>query len=181
MGETEAKIERNIDLLINEFKSYPEKFLTEEDVRSFLYSLLLQEFGHIETCEDSTKSVPVHCEVRWYGHGRLKLRSDIVIIDVSTLRTRKDQCFKLPTKGYGFNKPKSIIEIKLRRKSKISDKKFIASIFRDRRKLIKIRREIDAEFSSYIIVFDKRRDLRFKTQNMEGTHNEYYVFPYELA
>jgi len=177
MGETEEKIERKIEICLEEFKRYPERFLTEEDVRSYLYCLLVQEFGQIETCADQTKSISLHCEVRWYGRGRLKLRSDIVIIDVSTLRTTGSAYFKLPTKGYAFYKPKAIIELKLRRRGRQSDAKFSESIFKDRQKLLDVRSEIDAEFSSYLIVFDKKKDLFFQTHSTDN-HKEYYVFPY---
>jgi hypothetical protein len=179
MGETEEKIERNIQFLIREFKLFPEKFLTEEDARSFLYSLLLRDFGDIRTCEDSTKSIPIHCEVRWYGNsGKLKYRSDIVIIDTSTLRTDYRSFNKYPSKGYGFNKPVAIIEIKLRRRIRESDKSFKAKIINDRKKLNKIREEIGHEFSTYIIAFDKKRNLRLET-NSTNNHKEYYVYPYE--
>lgn len=178
MGATEDKIERNIDLLIKEFKKFPEKFLTEEDVRSYLYSLLLNDFGNIQSCEDSTKSIPIHCEVRWYGKGSLRFRSDIVIIDVSTMRTDYSNFAKPPSKGYGFNKPEAIIEIKLRRRLNESDNKFIEKIENDRKKLKKIRKEIYWDFSSYIIIFDKRRNLSFETQNTNA-HKEFYIYPYE--
>lgn len=177
MGEIEEKIERKIKICLQEFKRYPEKFLTEEDVRSYLYSLLVQEFGQIETCSDLTESTPLHCEVRWYGRGRLKLRSDIVIIDVSTLRTKGSSYFKLPTKGYCFYRPKAIIEIKLRRRGRQSDAKFSESICKDRQKLINVRSEIDAKFSSYMIIFDKKKNLFFQAQNTSN-HKEYYIFPY---
>ncbi|NVM53146.1 MAG: hypothetical protein HWN66_05545 [Candidatus Helarchaeota archaeon] len=179
MGKIEEKVERNIQILINEFKRFPEKFLTEEDIRSFLYSLLLRDFGDIRKCEDSTISIPMHCEVRWYGNsGKLKYRSDIVIIDTSTLRTDYRSFSKYPSKGYGFNKPKAIIEIKLRRQIKESDKSFKEKIINDRIKLNAIRDEIGKEFSTYIIAFDKRKNLRFKTNNT-NEHKEYYVYPYQ--
>lgn len=178
MGETEEKIERNIGLLIKEFKRYPEKFLTEEDVRSYLYSLLLKDFGNIQSCKDSTMSIPLHCEVRWYGKGSLRLRSDIVIIDVSTMRTEYSSFSKPPSKGYGFNKPDAIIEIKLRRRLKESDNKFIDKIENDRKKLKNIRGEIYWDFSSYIVIFDKKKDLRLETHNT-NIHKEFYVYPYE--
>ena len=38
------KVEHRINQLIREFQKYPEKFLTEEDVRSYLYHILLRDF-----------------------------------------------------------------------------------------------------------------------------------------
>ncbi len=177
MRQIRDKVERNICHLIEEFRRYPEKFLTEEDARSYLYSLLFNDFGQIETCEDATISIPLHCEVRWYGKGKLKLRSDIVLIDVSTLRTTETPFFRLPSKGYGFNKPRAIIEIKLRRRGRTSDNKFLRSISDDRQKLLDIRSQIEAEFVSYLIVLDKKKDLELPRQSTFN-HKEYYVFPY---
>jgi len=178
MGEIEKKIEQKIQILIDEFKRFPEKFLTEDDVRTYLYSLLLQDFGDIQSCLDSNKSIPIHCEVRWYGEsGKLKLRSDIVIIDLSTLKTDYKSFSKCPTKGYGFNKPEAIIEVKLRRRVNESDRNFLERIDKDRRKLKKIREEIGYEFLTYIIIFDKKKNLMLPTENTLN-HKEYYVYPY---
>jgi len=167
--------EQRINQLIDEFKKYPEKFLTEEDVRSYLYHLLTHDFNKLEKCEDGSKSIPLHCEIRWYGgSGKLRLRSDIVILDVSTLRTK----YNLRSKGYGFNKPHIIIETKLRRKGKESDNKFKEKIIKDRDRLRKLKKELNSTFCSYILIFDKKNKLNFETQNYTDNHKEYYVYPY---
>jgi hypothetical protein len=178
MSEINVIIEEKINKLIEEFNEYPEKFLTEEDVRSYLYHILLENFNIIHDCQDETRSIPIHCEVRWYGNsGNLKLRSDIVIIDVSSLRTQEKGGLKLPSKGYGFNQANAVIEIKLRRKGYESDGKFIEKIQKDRNKLNMIRDELQTEFNSYIIIFDKRKNINFQTHNT-ANHKEYYIFPY---
>jgi hypothetical protein len=172
------KVEKRINQLIEEFKKYPEKFLTEEDLRSYLYHLLVDDFNIIQDCEDNSKSIPLHCEVRWYGNsGKLRLRSDIVILDVSTLITKNIASFKLPSKGYGFNKPLVIIEIKLRRKTGDSDNKFKRKITRDVSKLKKIKKGLNSDFNSYVLIFDKRKNLSFETDLQVG-HKEYYIYPY---
>jgi len=173
------KVEHRINQLIREFQKYPEKFLTEEDVRSYLYHTLLRDFNTIQDCQDGTKSIPVHCEVRWYGNsGNLKLRSDIVILNISSLRTQEIGGLELPSKGYGFNEPLVIIEIKLRRKGTESDNNIKGRVDNDRDKIRVIRKEINTKFLSYILIFDKRRIIDFKT-NETDSHKEYYIYPYK--
>ena len=95
---THKNIENIILNLIEDFKSYPDKYLTESDVKCALVSELMKipEFNRLYATEDGSKSIPIHSEVRWYGQsGRLKWRSDIVIIDVGTLRV-KNGIFKIP-------------------------------------------------------------------------------------
>lgn len=170
-------IEQKIEQLISEFKQFPEKFLTEEDIRCYLYSILLERFGSIQNCEDNNKSIPLHTEVRWYGNsGKLKLRSDIVVIDASSLRTT-EKYFKLPSKGYTFNKPKIILEIKLRRKNGKSDNGFKSAIQRDRNKLLDLRKEIKENFTSFLLVFDKKNNMNLALTNQQK-HKEYYTYPY---
>jgi hypothetical protein len=134
--QIKVKVEQKINTLIDEFKATPDKFLTEEDVRAYLYHLLLADFNGLEQTEDNQQSIPVHCEVRWYGRSKkLKCRSDIVIFDVSQLITKKGGHFPLPSKGYGFNNPYVIIEIKLRRINNKSDNRFKIDLIADRTKL----------------------------------------------
>jgi len=102
------------------------------------------------------------------------LRSDIVILDVSTLRTEHN----LHSKGYGFRKPCIIIETKLRRKGNESDNKFKGRVINDRDRLRKLKKELNSTFYSYILIFDKKNKLNFETQNYTGNHKEYYVYPY---
>lgn len=165
--------------LIKEFKKYPEKFLTEEDLRSYLYSLLLKEFNKIEKSIDDSESIPLHCEIRWLGKsGKLRYRSDIVLFDVSTLRTKNIDLFKVPSKGYGFNNPQIIIEIKLRRKGTVSNNKFCEKIKSDRTKLSRIRKDVPGNFYSYLVIFDKKNNLDLKAHKTKN-RREYYVYPYE--
>jgi len=173
------KVEEKINILIEEFRKYPDKFLTEEDVRAYLYHLLLEDLNIVKSTEDSSQSIPLHCEVRWYGNsGRLKLRSDIVLLDVSTLKTKNTKLFRLPSKGYSFNKPLVIVEIKLRRKNGSSDNEFKRKIKRDISKLKKIKMELNSGFNSYVLIFDKKKKLSFEA-TIENTHKEYYIYPYK--
>ena len=48
---------------------------------------LLETDNTAQSPKDSG-NIELHSEVRWYGDGNLKLRSDIVLIDVSTLKIR---------------------------------------------------------------------------------------------
>ncbi|MFA5157881.1 MAG: hypothetical protein WC451_01655 [Patescibacteria group bacterium] len=159
---TQENISIAIEKIISDFKEYPDKYLTEDDVRCFLFNELMKidEFSLPIHTSDNSKSITVHSEVRWYGNsGKLKWRSDIVIVDVSTLRVKND-IFKLPSKGFGFNRPKVIIEIKLRRINGESDNGFINQIRKDLDKVSKIKQEISGNFISCLLVLDKKRDLK---------------------
>ena len=171
--------ERNINLaisnLIADFKNYPNKYLTESDVKCILVNELMKiaEFNEVQATEDGLKSVPVHTEVRWYGRsGELKLRSDIVIIDVSTLKV-KDGIFKLPSKGFGFNQPKAIIEIKLRRINGDSRSNFIKKINKDINRFNKIRKGIAGNYFCCLIILDKKDDIE---QDIPREHNNLNIY-----
>lgn len=122
-----------IDSVVNRFLQSPNVFLTEEDVRFHLCRELLIHFNEELPTEDNDRSIELHSEVRWYGDGNLKLRSDIVLIDVSTIKVRK--YLRMPSKGYAFNIPKGIIEIKFRRPNGISNNRWREDIAGDIRKL----------------------------------------------
>jgi len=180
MNETERKIliESRISTLINEFNRYPDKFLTEEDVRAYLYHLLLDGFSKIEKTEDNSHSISLHCEIRWYGQDQnLRYRSDLVIFDVSQLKTQDDNQ-RLPSKGYGFNNPDIIIEIKLRRKGNKSDNQYKLDFEEDRRRLSEIKSQVSEtghNIYTYLIAFDKKSNINFEAQNTEYC-KEYYIY-----
>jgi hypothetical protein len=92
-------IEDSINKLIIFFKKYPDIFLTEEDARCFLYSILIEDetLKKLYKTSDDSYSIPVHTEVRWYGYddNKLKYRSDIVVIDPTDLQTKNNQFFEV--------------------------------------------------------------------------------------
>ena len=161
-------IDLEIQKLIEDFEKYPDKYLTESDVRCFLVEKLVKqpEFSRFQKTEDGSESISLHTEIRWYGKSNKNVRYDIVIIDVSSLIV-KDGAFKipeLPSKGFGFDTPLAIIEIKLRR---VNDKSaFIEKINNDIKKLTDIKEEIDAEYPSYLVVLDKKRNIEEKLRKL---------------
>jgi len=160
------KIDETIRSLIANFTKYPDKYLTESDVRCFLFNKLMlnNEFSELRDTSDGSKSTSVHTEVRWYGKfNKLKWRSDVVILNVSTLKV-KDGFFKLPSKGFGFNKPQAIIEIKLRRINGDSDNAFIKKIQEDIDKLNEIKEQVEGEYPCFLIIFDKKKDIQNSIQ-----------------
>ncbi len=149
--------------------------LTEEDVRTYLYHLLLGDFGELEETADGGKSIPLHSEIRWLGSsGKLKLRSDIVLFDVSSLRTKNRAEIQIHAKGYGFGRPYILIETKLRRNKRGANKGFTQKILKDRERIKKIKSEIPHDFYSYIIALDKKKPIGFQTEDLEF-HKEFYV------
>ncbi len=153
------------------FINYPNIFLTEEDLRFHLCNSLYQYFSAVETTEDGDKSIPLHTEVRWYGNGDLKYRSDVVLVDVSNLRVLNyDQ---LPSKGYGFNIPKAIIELKLRRPNGKPNHSFLRSIQYDIRKLAQLKQifynaQGQHQTDYWLIVFDKKSDMTDQIPTPDG-------------
>jgi hypothetical protein len=165
-----------VDRLCADFVDYPNKLLTEDDMRMHLASLLLDGFGTRHTTEDGDQSIALHSEVRWYGNGRLKYRSDLAIVDVSTLRVRGFGGLPLPSKGYAFNVPKAIIELKFRRPTGEGDAAFLESINADCLKLGAIRTELSdvaPQIECWVVAFDKKADISSQVPAGDG---EYVVY-----
>ncbi len=146
----------------SDFEEYPDKYLTESDARCFLFNEFMRNhsFNRVSPTQDNSQSIPLHTEVRWYGNeGKLKYRSDIVIIETADLRTQ-DKIMKLPSKGFAFNKFNAIIEIKLRRSNGERDGNFIKKIEYDVEKLIEIEKEVadvgNLEYALFIFILDKK-------------------------
>lgn len=189
-NETEDKIKTCISTVIDLFKRTPHVFLTEEDLRFHLCNQLLQHFGTEERTEDGSTSISLHTEIRWYkkqstqsgnpsqnnnndlsdnDEEKKNTRSDIVLIDVSTLKVlTPDGPEKLPSKSYGFNVPKAIIELKLRRINDSSNANLIRKINADILKLRKLKQYFDYEgfgdISYWLVVLDKKGDVESKLQ-----------------
>ena len=165
-----------VDHLCSDFGNSPNMLLTEDDMRMHLGILLLEHFGTFKKTQDGDSSIELHSEVRWYGNGRLKYRSDLVIIDVSTLRVRMVGGLRLPSKGYEFNIPKAIMELKFRRPTGESDRAFLESIERDCSKLKTIRSElfdVAPRISCWVVAFDKRGDVSSQVPTGNGEHIVY--------
>jgi len=173
-----VQIKEKINSLIEEFKQYPNKYLTEEDVRCNLIIRLAEIPGlnEMQDTHDNSKSTPIHTEVRWYGQSKgLKWRSDIVVIDVDTLEV-KNRPFHLPSKGYGFLEPMAIIEIKLRRTNGQGDDKFMNDIEKDICKLKEIKKEVEGDYPCFLIILDKKIDISQSVPRGDNGLSIYYRF-----
>lgn len=166
-------IDNAIQSLIDDFSKYPNKYLTEDDVRIHLCHLLMKNFSKIESTKDDDRSISLHAEIRWWGKKHLKYRSDIVLLDVADMQVTKHKILELkdhPTKGYAANKIKGVIEIKFRRNQGDSNNAFLTKIKKDYEKLREIKNMLSIEgynqntFYS-LIVLDKK-------QNMENRLND---------
>ena len=160
MTENEqSQVQAAIDTVVDRFRRSPNVFLTEDDVRIHLCRELLNHFNQERPTHDNDRSIELHSEVRWYGDGSLKLRSDIVMVDVSSLDVRKHT--RMPSKGYGFNIPKGIIELKFRRPNGKSNNRWRNDITSDLQKLDGLRpvfHEAGARTQTafWIIALDKK-------------------------
>lgn len=166
-------INNAIDMLIEDFTNYPNKYLTEDDVRIHLCHLLMNDFGKIEPTKDNDCSISLHTEIRWWGERRLKYRSDIVLIDVVDWNVKPNKVFKLyqqnqiPAKGYAGNKVKGVIEIKFRRGKGVSDNQFFKNIQKDYNKLKEIKEMLgDSRGVYYLVALDKKQDIKTKLPSL---------------
>lgn len=166
-------ITSTINEILKDFGCFPSKYLTESDARCLLFNLLMQNdiFSELKPTADKdlSQSIPLHTEVRWYGDsGKLKYRSDIVIIEVSSLRVKEKM--KLPSKGFSFNKFSAIIEIKLRRINGDPDKKFIEKIKADIKKLKNIKKKIDGvwDFIPFLLILDKKNNIQHSINSLSN-------------
>ena len=141
------------------FNSHSHIFLTEDDLRCNLFSELLKEevLSSVQMTKDQSYSIPIHSEVRWYGeNGRLKIRSDLVILDVANLITSNIDFFRIHSKGYAFRGFVVVIELKLRRPNGPSDNAFKNAIMKDIRKMNELKRSISGQALFHLIIFDKK-------------------------
>jgi len=173
------KILISVEKVKENFRKYPDIFLTENDLRSHLFAELLDGFSDIKTTIDQSKSIDLHTEVRWYGNdNKLKFRSDIVIIDASDLKTKNSTIFKLPSKGFAFNRFSAIIETKLRRINGSSDVQFTNDIKKDIKKLQSISEKVSSDFNGFIVVFDKKNNIKNKVDNLVRSENIDVIYAY---
>ena len=152
-----------IEAVVSKFQRTPNVFLTEDDLRIHLCSNLLEHFGTEQRTQDGDSSISLHAEVRWYGAGDLRTRSDIVLADVSDLKVLHYN--KMPSKGYAFNIPKGIIELKFRRPNGKSDTSFLKDIQGDLTKLNKLKQVFyDAQggyqTAFWMVILDKKSELQ---------------------
>jgi hypothetical protein len=169
-------IKNSIKRLFKIFSEYPNIFLTEDDVRCHLFNIMVNNYSHLsetQKTKNGSFSIPVHSEVRWYGSsGKLKYRSDIVLLDPTNLRVKDQPGPRLPSKGYTFNGYYAIIETKLRRTKGYSDKKFLTTIKEDISKLKRIKEETEdynkiKEPIYCLVCLDKKNDLGSDVKNIK--------------
>ena len=171
-------VNRCIADVVKRFQRSPNVFLTEDDVRVHLCGKLLCHFDSEEQTRDGDRSISLHTEVRWYGEEQLHLRSDIVLVDVHDLDVLRFS--KLPSKGYGFNCPKVIIEIKFRRPNGKSDNQWSAEILGDITKLESLRTVFSeagfpGQTSFWVLALDKKRRISL---TKEGSTSVNIIYGY---
>jgi hypothetical protein len=167
--QIEKLIDDAISKLVEDFTRVPNKYITEEDVRLHLCSFLLEDFGNEELTQDNDISIPLHCEVRWYGPDKSQERTDIVIFDVSGLTVTKEQVRQLfhfgsiPRKGYAASRPIAAIELKLRRCDGTGDECFERLVMADIVKLNRMKsmmgNHYESELVCRVIALDKKEEI----------------------
>jgi len=168
MNNTEELIQEAVNKLETDFISYPDKYLTEEDVRVHLCYYLLENFGEIKETADGGQSIALHSEMRWWGDEKSRERSDIVIMNVSNLCVTEKwvreeiEMGVVPRKGYSITWPIAVIELKLRRRNtRKLDSRFKNEVEDDINKLEKIKNRIPSsiDFTPFylVVALDKER------------------------
>lgn len=162
-AQERQNIAESIANLKDAFQRAPNVLLTEDDLRVHLCHRLINCFGAESRTRDGDISISLHTEVRWYGDGNLKTRSDIVLVDVSNLDVINHS--RLPSKGYGFNIPKAIIELKFRRPNGNVTSQFLQKIRQDLAKLkelIKIFETAQGQntVAFWMVIFDKKKNIQ---------------------
>jgi len=169
-------VERAIQRVELRFNRHSHIFLTEDDLRCNLFSELLKEdvLSSVRRTQDQSCSIPIHSEVRWYGeNGKLKNRSDLVILDVAQLITSNNDLFRLPSKGYGFGGSMVVIEIKLRRPNGPSDNTFKKALMKDILKMKELRRSVNSQALFHLVIFDKKKCIDITNLNEENIKTHY--------
>jgi len=167
--EAACHIKKAIEELIHDFKEFPNKYLTEEDVRIHLCFLLMRHFGCIQKTADNDRSIALHTEVRWWGENESKELSDIVIFNVegmsvtpNEIRSQKRHRL-IPRKGYAADTAEAVIELKLRRNDGCSDAQYISKINSDIDKLEKISMWFcneNKKTSFWVVALDKKSEIQ---------------------
>jgi len=169
MDDVSRKIDSAIQTLLKDFERIPNKYLTEDDVRMHLCSILMNDFGNVDETKDGDLSIPLHSEVRWWGPDKRKDRTDIVIFDVTDLSVTESAINGLysighiPKKGYASSTPLAAIELKFRRVDGVGNSTFIKEVKKDINKLIGLKSMMNNDYSKdlvcRVVALDKKKQI----------------------
>lgn len=104
--------------LEHEYQATQGLILSESDIKCLLYSKFLIYFSRpILSLDNQASAISLHTEIPWYDEdGKLTLRPDITILDPHFLNIRRPITVRaLPSKGFEFAGPATILEIKYSR------------------------------------------------------------------
>lgn len=171
-------VERAIKRVELKFNHHSHIFLTEDDLRCNLFSELLKEdvLSSVQRTQDQSCSIPIHSEVRWYGeNGKLKTRSDLVILDVAKLKTSNNDFLRLSSKGYGFRGSVVVIELKLRRPNGPSDNALKNAIMNDIKKMKELQESLSDQALFHLIIFDKKNCINITNPHERNIQIHYHA------
>ena len=154
-----------IEQLASEYRTAPASILTESDLQCLLVSRLmgLDPLRGVRPTRDADiLATMVHSEVSWFDEeGRLWLKPDITILEPGDLSIFHGlDGARLPRKGFHFNGPAIIFELKLVRGRSGVTGRSADSIRRDLDKITRLLRKVEQEcardeLSSYFVLFSK--------------------------
>ena len=109
------EVERCIFAVTREFRSNPELYLTESDLKCRLYKMLSNHplFRRVEpTADGKTRTCYVHTETAYFVEGKLNKRwVDVTVVNPRNYDFRIKEI--VGRKGYSFSEPSIGIELKL--------------------------------------------------------------------
>ncbi len=146
-------VEKCIRNVSDRFKTFPDIFLTEEDVRGHLFSELLKNYGDApERTLNGSMTTPTHSNFSWYNRtGSLRPRPDISIVDPQHVDTSIENSKDLLAHDIPF-----AIEIKLNRKT--DKKKAKIGLYLDLKKMADLKTR-NAATKFYAFYLDKKAIL----------------------
>jgi hypothetical protein len=182
-----------IEQLASEYRAAPASILTESDLQCLLVSRLMGLDllrGVRPTRDANILCTMVHSEVSWFDEvGRLWLKPDITILEPRDLSIfRGLDGARLPRKGFHFNGPAIIFELKLVRGRSGVTARSVDSIRRDLDKITRLLRKVEQEgardeLSSYFVLFSKvdRQPQELRDLIAENAANDRLTMIYRSA
>lgn len=185
-------IEQKITEIEKEYQRTQGLILTEDDLKSLLYSKLMevpQLSRRIKTQDQWIYANSIHTEVSWYDRNhKLTIKPDITILEpehLSILHRHDGYGTKrpLPSKQFEFNGKAIIFELKfIRNKTGITPRTFNGPIMKDYRKIQRLFAKLDAQGAPdnifcYFVIFNKtnvkcREFDTFIQQNRESSRHK---------
>lgn len=163
INSNQGFIDAVIAELDQEYQATQGLILSESDLKGLVFQKLYRNFSEpLPTLNPKYRAISLHTEIPWYDeNNKLSIRPDITILNPQLLNiTRSITVKELPSKGFEFVGPATVIELKfIRRKNGIMMKD-ILTFQKDIEKIIGLskrgnRPEGDNQIRGIVVIFNK--------------------------